>query len=277
MAKKAIVGIVAAVLVGVFLFGTRFFGYLGTGVDKVREAAQNSVPFEMKLAEAKKSVAKLDSTIEEQMRTMADIKTERDSLDKNIAKTETAIVKHEQEMAYLAGLLNENDSDTVYVKTTKGNEKKSVAEVTSKLKATKANYDRAQKSLQSDKNNREQAQKQYDEHVKQLNQLDTLKKDLANRIKELETQQAVLKTRKATEAAQYDESDVKEAQSIIDELEKSLNRDNNLLDIQKNNGSFDVDLDTPSEDEGNILEEVNKALEGKNVKPAEELISTEIN
>jgi chromosome segregation ATPase len=274
MAKKIVVGVVAAVLVGVFLFGTRFFGYLGTGVDKVREAAQNSVPFEMKLAEAKKSVAKLDSTIENHMKTMADIKTDRDTLDRTIAKTEKAIVGFEQEMAYLAGVLNENDSDTVFVNTTKGKEEKSVAEVTSKLKATKANYDRAQKNLVSDTKSREQKQKLYDEHVKQLNQLDTLKKDLANRIKELETQQAVLKTRKATEAAQYDESDVKEAQSIIDELEKSLNRENNLLDIKQNNGSFDVELNAPSEDEGDILEEVNKALEGKNVKPSE-LISTE--
>jgi chromosome segregation ATPase len=208
------------------------------------------------------------------MKTMADIKTDRDTLDKTIAKTEKAIVGFEQEMAYLAGVLNENDSDTVFVNTTKGKEEKSVAEVTSKLKATKANYDRAQKNLVSDTKSREQKQKLYDEHVKQLNQLDTLKKDLANRIKELETQQAVLKTRKATEAAQYDESDVKEAQSIIDELEKSLNRENNLLDIKQNNGSFDVELNAPSEDEGDILEEVNKALEGKNVKPSE-LISTE--
>lgn len=277
MAKKAIVGIVAAVLVGVFLFGTRFFGYLGTGVDNIRQAAQDSVPFEMKLAEAKKSVAKLEGTIEAHMKTMADIKTERDTLDKTITKTETEVARYERDMAYLAGLLNENDSDTVYVKTTKGNEKKTVADVTNKLKATKASYDRAQKSLANDKKDREQNQKLYDEHVKQLNQLDTLKKDLASRIKDLETQQAVLKTRKATEAAQYDESDVKEAQSIIDELEKSLNRENNLLDIKQNNGSFDVELDAPAEEEGDILEEVNKALEGKNVKPAEELISTEIN
>jgi chromosome segregation ATPase len=276
MAKKAIVGIVAAVLVGVFLFGTRFFGYLGTGVENVRQAAQDAVPFEMKLAEAKKSVTKLDGTIESHMRTMADIKTDRDTLDKTIAQTGKAIKGLEQEMAYLASLLNENESGTVYVNTTKGKEEKSVAEVTSKLKATKANYDRAQKNLVSDTKSREQKQKLYDEHVKQLNQLDTLRKDLTNRIKELETQQAVLKTRKATEAAQYDESDVQEAQAIIDELEKSLNRESNLLDIKQNNGTFDVELNTPSEDEGNILEEVNKALEGKNVQPSVQ-ISTEIN
>jgi chromosome segregation ATPase len=276
MAKKAIVGIVAAVLVGVFLFGTRFFGYLGTGVENVRQAAQDAVPFEMKLAEAKKSVTKLDGTIESHMRTMADIKTDRDTLDKTIAQTGKAIKGFEQEMAYLASLLNENESGTVYVNTTKGKEEKSVAEVTSKLKATKANYDRAQKNLVSDTKSREQKQKLYDEHVKQLNQLDTLRKDLTNRIKELETQQAVLKTRKATEAAQYDESDVQEAQAIIDELEKSLNRESNLLDIKQNNGTFDVELNTPSEDEGNILEEVNKALEGKNVQPSVQ-ISTEIN
>jgi chromosome segregation ATPase len=274
MAKKIVVGVVAAVLLGVFLFGTRFFGYVGTGVDNVRKAAQDAVPFEMKLAEAKKSVEKLDGTIENHMKTMADIKTDRDTLDKTIAQTEKAVDGYEQEMAYLAGILNESNSDTVYVNTTKGKEQKSVAEVTSKLKSTKANYDRAQKNLEHSKKDREQKQKLYDEQVKQLNQLDTLRKDLANRIKELETQQAVLKTRKATEAAQYDESDVQEAQAIIDELEKSLSRDNNLLDIKQNNGSFDVELNTPSEEEGDILEEVNKALEGKNVKPSE-LISTE--
>jgi len=275
MAKKMVVGVVAAVLVGVFLFGTRFFGYVGTIVDKGKEAARDSVPFELKLAEAKKKVANLDSVIEAHMKQMANLKTDRDSLDETIARTETSIGQQEKEMAYLVSLLQGNDSEFVSVKTTKGNEKKSVAEVTSKLKATKASYDRAQKGLESDKKDRDAKQAQYDEHVKQLNQLDTLRKDLASRIKDLETQQAVLKTRKATEAAQYDESDIKDAQAIIDELETTLDRENNLLDIKKSNGSFEVDLDSSSQEEGDILEEVNKALEGKNVKPADELISIE--
>jgi chromosome segregation ATPase len=274
MTKKIVVGVVATVLVGVFLFGTRFFGYVGTGVDNVRKAAQDAVPFEMKLAEAKKKVANLDGVIENHMKTMADIKTDRDTLDRTIAQNQKDFDKYAKEMAYLANLLNENESGTVYVNTTKGKEEKSVAEVTSKLKATKANYDRTQKAVENGTKDREQKQKLYDEHVKQLNQLDTLRKDLASRIKELETQQAVLKTRQATEAAQYDESDVKDAQAIIDELEKSINRDNNLLDIKQNNGSFDVELDSSSQEEGDILEEVNKALEGKNVKPSE-LISHE--
>ncbi len=85
----------------------------------------------------------------------------------------------------------------------------------------------------------------------------------------------MLKTRKATEAAQYDDSDIKDAQAIIDELENSLDKENNLLDIKKNNGSFDVELDSHEAEEGDILEEVNKALEGKNVTPAKELISIE--
>jgi chromosome segregation ATPase len=275
MAKKIVVGVVGAALLGVFLFGTRFFGYVGTVVDKGRQAAQDSVPFELKLEEAKKKVAKLDNVIENHMKQMANLKTDRDNLDETIAKTEAAIGRHEQEMAYLAGILQGNDSEHVFVNTTKGTEKKSVAEVTSKLKATKANYDRAQKALASDKQDRDAKQATYDEHVKQLNQLDTMRKDLSSRIKELETQQAVLKTRKATEAAQYDDSDVKDAQAIIDELENTLDKENNLLDIKKNNGSFDVELDSTEAEEGDILEEVNKALEGKNVTPAKELISIE--
>jgi len=275
MAKKFVVGIAGAVLLGVFLLGTSFFGYLGTGVDSIRQAAQDSVPFELKLAEAKKKVANLDNVIENHMKQMAELKTDRDVLDKDIEKTEVAIEKFEQDMKYLAGILGENDSEHVYVKTTKGNEKKSVTEVKSKLKTIKTNYDRAKKALADDKGSRDQKQAQYDEHVKQLNQLDTLRKDLANRIKDLETQQAVLKTRKATEAAQYDDSDIKDAQAIIDELEKNLAKENNLLDIKKSNGSFELDLESSEEEEGDILEEVNKALEGKDVKPTEELISTE--
>lgn len=275
MAKKAIFGVAGAVLLGVFLFGTRFFGLVGTGVDKVRQAAQDSVPFEWKLEEAKKKVANLDSVIDSHMKTMATLKTENDRLDKAIVQTEKKIDGYQREMAYLAGILNESTDNTVYVNTSKGKEEKSVSEVTTKLKATKSSYDRAQKAVAADMKSREQKQLQYDEQVKQLNQMDTLRKDLANRIKELETQKAVLTTRQATEAAQYDESDVQEAQSIIDELEKSLAEQNNLLDIKQSNGSFDVELEATPAEEGDILEEVNKALEGKNVTPAEELISTE--
>ncbi len=275
MAKKIVVGIVGAVLVGVFLFGTRFFGYVGTVVDSTREAAQNSVPFDLKLKEAKKKVAKLDGTIQKQMRLMAETKEEIDRSGVEIAKREESLGVQLAEMSKLRSVQKNADTEYVSVKTTAGPKKYSVSELKNDIDIRLGSYKRGQHALATKQKSREEKQKQYAELQKQYNQLLTVKEEMDLRIKELESKQATLETRKAVESTQYDDSDVKEAQAILDELDRGLNVQSNLLDMKTGTGSGRIEVDLSTDKDSTSLEELDQILKEKDVKPADHLISIE--
>lgn len=271
MAKKCVVGLVGVVLLGTFLFGTSFFGYLGQVKDEIQQTAQDAVPFKMKLAEAKKVVANLDKVIAEQERQMAITMAERDGHQKNIKTESENMEKLNEQLVYLHGVLNGNDEEYVSIKTTDGTQKRSATEVKNNLKTTLVRFQATQKKLTTETENRDRQQKMYEEYQKSYDALVAKKERLTQRIKELEANQVALETRKATESVQIDDSAIKEAEDFLNKLEKDQAVQNNLLNIKKNNGGFEVDPN--AEEEGDLLEEVKKAIES-NAKPSK-MISVE--
>jgi chromosome segregation ATPase len=197
MAKKCVVGIVGAVLLGVFLFGTRFFGYMGPMVDSAKTAAQASVPFELKLAEAKKKVTKMDDVIKKQMLLMAETKEEIDGLGREIAQREVALGVQLAELGHLRNLEKNADTEFVSVKTKTATKKYSVGELKNEIDIRTGSYVRADQALATKRTSREEKQKLYGEFQKQYNNLVTVKEQMELRIKELESKQATLETRKA--------------------------------------------------------------------------------
>lgn len=276
MAKKAIVGIVAAVLVGVFLFGTRFFGLVGTGVDKVRQAAQDSVPFEWKLEEAKKKVAKMDDVIEKHMLLMAETKQDIDKLGTEIADREKSLDTQLADLGHLRNLEKNADKEFVSVKTKSETKKVPIAELKTEIDIRTGSYKRANDALKTKRDMRAEKQKTYTEFQKQYNELVTVKEEMELRIKELESKKAALETRQAAEAAQYDDSDVKEAQDILDELDRGLSVEANMLELKTGTGAGQLDLDLSTEEDNSSREELDEILKQNDVKPAEELISTPV-
>lgn len=274
MTKKIIAGVVGAVLLGVFLFGTRFFGYVGTVVDSAKEAADAAVPFEMKLKEAKKKVASLDGVLKEHMQLMAQTKTEIQTLGKQIADAEKNLDVQLAELGKLRDLEKNADTEFVSVNTTSGTKKYTKKQLENEVTIRIGQYKRGEEGLDLKRQSLEQNQTKYAEFQERYNQLITLKDQMELRIKELESKKAALDTRKAAEATQYDDSDVKEAQEILNELDKSLDTQSNLLDLETSTGTGRIELDLSGEEETS-REELDQILKKNDVKPAHELISTE--
>lgn len=268
--KKVVLGIAGTVLLGTFLFGTRFFGYVGSGVDSIREAADDAVPTAMKIKEAKRLVASSDKAIANLEKQMAITMAERDGLEESIKNTDERLAKLNEEMQYLAGVLRENDSEYVYVNTSNGKQKKSVSEVENKLKLTLANVRNAKKSLAIDKDSRDREEKKYEQYQQQYNSFIAKRDELNQWIKETESNQVALETRKATEAAQFDDSAFEEAEELLKEIKKDQAVQDNLIDIRQSHGTFEVQPN--AEEEVDLLEEVKNELES-NAKPSK-MIST---
>jgi chromosome segregation ATPase len=274
--KKVAIGIAGTVLLGTFLFGTRFFGYVGSGVDSLKQAANDAVPFEMKLKEAKKKVANLDDVMRKQMNLIAVTQTDIEGLDQEIAKREGSLDTQVAEMKHLNNLRQNADTEYVSVKTKTATKKYSKEELKNDLAFRADGYKRAEQALASKRKHREEKQKQLIEFKKQYDELVTLKENMELRIKELESKQAALETRKAAEAAQYDDSDVKEAQEILDELERGTTVESKMLDMKTGSGSGRIDVDLSGEGESESLDEnLEEIFKKRDVKEAEHLISTE--
>lgn len=276
MVKKIVVGVVAATLLGVFLFGTSFFGYLGTGVDKVREAAQNSVPLDVKLDQAKKAMPKLDDVIEKQMRLMAETKQDIDSLGTEIAEREKSLDVQLAELGHLRHLEKNADTEFVSVKTKTATKKYSVAELGNEIDIRTGSFVRGKEALETKRKLREEKQKQYADHQKKYGELITQKEQLELGIEALESKIAALETRKAVEAVQVDDSVIGDVQGIIDEVDREVSVQSNMMDLKTGKGAGRIDVDLSGEEDASSREELDEILKQNDVKPADELISTPI-
>ena len=278
MAKKAVVGIAGAVLLGVFLFGSRFFGYIGTGVDNVRQAAKDSVPFELNLAEAKKKVASLDGVMVKLKRSIATLETDVDGINEEIVNREKNSDQQLAEMQTLANLVRDRASDTEYVSIKAKDETKkyTVAEVKKDLVRRHNSYETGLQALDTKKKTREAQKEQLDQLRNKLDQTVALKEKLELQIKELEAKKTSLEARKAAESVKFDDSEISEAQGIIDELEKDLKVQEKMINMETGSGPGRIKVDVSGEESVDILQKIDKASQGKNVKPADhELISIE--
>jgi len=275
MAKKIVVGVIGAVLVGVFLFGTSFFGYLGTGVDKVREAAQNSVPPELKLEQAKKAMPELDNVIEKQMRLMAETKQDITNLGTEIANREEALGVQLAELGYFRNLEKNADTEFVSVKTKNATKKYPIAELKNEIDIRTGSYKRGKEALQNKQKLLEEKQKQYTDHQVKYGELISKKEQLELAIEALESKIAALETRKAVEAVEVDDSVIGDVQSIIDEVDRDVSVESNMLDIKTGKGAGRIDVDLSGEEDASSREELDEILKQNDVKPAEELISIE--
>lgn len=271
MLKKIVIGAAAATLLGVFLFGTSFFGYMGTMVDDVKTAANDAVPFEMKIKEAKRLVNNLGDAVQKQKVHMAQIMTQQDRYKANVKNDTEKVAQLQEELEYLAGVVEGADSESVYVNTTDGKQKRTVAEVKNKMTGTLASFKLAKRSLETNKLNLDRENQKYHQAETLLTELEAKKNALAQRIKELEALKAEVETRQAVEASKFDDSAIQEAEAFLNGIEDDLATQRNLLDIEQDHGTFEVQPNAP-EEAGDILDEVKKALdENKN----NELISTE--
>jgi phage shock protein A len=277
MAKKIVVGVVAAVLVGVFLFGTRFFGLVGNSVDKLRQAAQDTVSPETKLELAKKAMPELDSVIEKQMRLMAETKQEIESLGTEIANRDQALGVQLAELGHLRNLEKNADKEFVSVKSGNTTKKYSVAELTNEIDIRTGSFKRGKEALETKRKLLEEKQKQYADHQKQYGELISKKEKLELAIESLQSKIATLETRKAVEAVNVDDSVISEVQSLIDEADRDVSVESNMLDLKTGKGAGRIEVDLSGEEDSSSREELDEILKQNDVQPAEELISTPIN
>jgi len=269
MAKRIVVGVVAAVLVGVFLFGTRFFGYMGTMVQNARNSAQDAVPFEMDLAELEKLVKGYDQDINDLNKQIVRLEVEIESMDEQIAQKEAIVKKQESEM--LALLAN---VDKGYV--AKNGDEYTPEQVQTDLNRREKKYDAAVNELKQKKSTRES----HTKHLQTLNdRKEAMKAEKAQYeadIAELAATKSALEAQETVENVQeFDNSRREKARDLKDKLAKRLKMDAKMMEMQEDAVEPGIPVNTDNEVDANVVDRLREKLKNSDAKKADHLISIE--
>jgi chromosome segregation ATPase len=272
MAKKIVVGVVGAVLLGVFLFGTRFFGYMGTMVQNARQSAQDSVPFELELAELQKLVDGYDKDIAALNKDIVRLEVEIENFDEQIAQKEEGLKKQESEMLALLDSLGDGETEFVSV----NNKKYPAADVRADLVRREKKYDAASNELKQKKSTRES-------HAKHLQALNDRKETMKVEKSQYEADIAELAaTKSALEAQQtaenvdeFDDTRREKARELKDKLSNRLRMDQKLMDKQLESAEPHIPVEVESDAEVNVQDRLRNKLKNSDAPKAGYDISIE--
>jgi len=272
MAKKIVVGVVGAVLLGVFLFGTRFFGYMGTMVDKAKQSAQDSVPFELELAELQKLVDGYDKDIASLNKEIVRLEVEIENMDEQIAQKESSLKTQESEMLALLDSLEDGKEYVSF-----GGKQFSKDEVRADLVRREKKYDSAANELKQKKSTR-------DSHAKNLAALNERKEVMKAEKTQYEADIAELAATKSALEAQetaenveeFDNTRREQARELKDKLQNRLKMDQKLMEKAQEAAEPHIPVNAPSDAEVNVQDRLREKLKNSDAKKAgHELISIE--
>jgi chromosome segregation ATPase len=273
MAKKLVVGAVAAVLGGVFLFGTSFFGYMGTMVDEAKRTAQENVPFELELAELKKLVDGYDKDIDSLNKEIVRLEVEVENMDEQIAQKEETLKKQESEMLALLDRLGDGKTEYVSV----GNKEYTVAEVREDLVRREKKYDSGLAEVTQKKATRKSHQERLQYLNDHKNTLKTEKSQYEADIAELAATKSALEAQEtADNVDKFDDTRRNKARELKQRLQDRLSMDQKLMEKRAESADVNIPINVETDEELNVQDRLRNKLKNSDAKKADhELISIE--
>jgi chromosome segregation ATPase len=273
MTKKIIAGVVGAVLLGVFLFGTSFFGYMGTMVDSAKQTARDKVPFDLELAELKKLVAGYDKDIETLNRQIVRLEVEVENMDELIVQKENDLKKQESEMVALLNELGDGKTQLVSI----NDQEYTVGEVRADLVRREQRYNANAGELAKKKDTR-------GSHAKNLKALNDRKNTMKAEKAQYEADIAALAATKSALEAQetaenvneFDDTRRTKARELKQKLENRLRMDEKLMEKRQEASEGNIPVKVETESELNVQDRLRNKFKNSNVEPADQgLISIE--
>ncbi|CAN5646941.1 hypothetical protein BH23PLA1_BH23PLA1_10750 [soil metagenome] len=214
--KKGLVGAGLGALVLGLLFGTSAPHHVQTAYNKVRGAAQDRVPFEWKLDEAKQRVAALEPAIRAHCEELARASYEVDQLREEVQLTRANLDREGREMLALKEAL-----DTGRTQLTGGISYTS-DEIHADLERRLDQYHRGKETLQSKEQTLKVKQAKVDAIHKVLAEMGTQKKALEAKIESIESRHHQIAATQAANEFQFDTTPLSQAKATIADLEKQL-------------------------------------------------------
>jgi hypothetical protein len=260
IAKKAVIGVVAAAVLSTLVFGRDAVSYVKTFGCSARDAIKAEVPIEFEIQRARDMVANLVPDIRQCMHVIAEEEVNVEHLSKEIARAENDLGKQKDE---ILALRRHVDSGRQVYQTASRNY--SCNEVKRDLSSRFDRYKTAETTIAS---KRQILQAREQSVIAAREKLEGMLNEKRNMEVQLENLDARLRTVQAAQTAssvQLDDSQLARAKKLIGELNKQLDVAQKMLDAD---GKFTglIPVDTANQVPEDLSNQIDEYF-GKSAKP----------
>jgi len=272
MIHKALITGVAAVGLGLFVFGSNLWSYVKTSANNVRESVKSAVPIDVQIQTAHDSVQDILPEIQKHKHLIAEQQVELKYLEEAVAKKEAELTSQKKAILALRSMLDEGKSKYRLASHTY-----SAGEVETDLSQRFERFKIAEESLSREKQVMEAKRKALRFNEQALGKMLVAKKDLEVKVEGLQARVNMLRAADSVNKIDIDDTQLARTRSMIDELNKQLDVKERLLDAE---GEF-VGL-IPVEDEleqqatGNISIEIDAYFNSGETTQEEAPVETDI-
>ena len=244
MIKKVVLGTGLAVALSTFVFGTDVFSYLRTGAGSVRQAVRAEVPLDFEIARARQSVEEIIPEIEQVMHVIAEQQYDLERRDVQIAAREESLVQQKQAILALRTDLDANKANYVYAGRNYDQQ-----DVRQDLAHRFERFKTAEQTLQRDHKVTDARRRALAANEEKLDNMLSVKKDLAVQIENLEARLAAVDATEAISELHIDDSSLSRAKELISELDRRIGTREKLLSNETRfTGEIPVEADRQSQD-----------------------------
>lgn len=217
MLKRALIGVGAALTLGLLVFGADLWSYVRTAHRQVESAVKDVVPLEFEIERARQMVDDLLPDIRRNMHLVAEQEVELDQLDVAIARQEEELKKQRAEIVVLRNRLRDGNGPYRFAGRTYTEE-----EVKQDLARRYERYKAFEAALEAKKQLREARRRQLEESRRKLDAMIAARRQLEVEIEQLEARLKTLQAAQAASEVQIDQSQLARAKALVAELRKRL-------------------------------------------------------
>ncbi len=258
MIKKAVIGTVAALLLGGFVFGRDVFSYMKTAGSSVRDAVKREVPIEFEVERARKMVERLVPEIRDSMHVIAEQQVDIEHMSRDITRKSDEISRQKSAIITLKGDLEKGGSTFQYASRTYTSQ-----EVKRDLAQRFARFKTAEETLKRDQEILKAREKALRAHEQKLDGMLAAKKDLEVQVEQLGARLKTLQAAQTVSSLEIDDSELTRVKKLIAELNKQLDVKEKMLDADgKFVGLIPVEEPVTEVPVENITQEINTYFQG---------------
>lgn len=225
MIKKLVIGgVVFSLLAALVAFGGTPFSYARTWVASWKKNAEDSVPLDLKIQNAREEVEKLGQEARKGMRVIAEQQVEVENFKESVAKRREELVGHEAALLKMRNDLKRGEDSYVYAGQTY-----LASEVRQDLALRFERFQMAEESLKRDAKILAAKQKALRANERRVEEMLSAKKQLEVQIEQLEARHKTLLAEKANSNIEFDDTQLARTRTLIKKIDKQLKVETRLL------------------------------------------------
>ncbi len=258
MFKKVLIGSVATLVIGGYIFGKDVFSYLKTAGSQARDAVKSEVPVEFEIERARELVEELVPDIRHSMHVIAEQQVDIEHLNEVIASREEALNQQREVILALRTDLESGQEMYVYEGRSYSEEK-----VRRDLATRFSRYKTVQDTLARDRQILTAREKALQANQDKLDKMLVVRQDLEVQVEQLEARLKTVQAAETVSVLAIDDSQLNRAKTLIRELNKQLDVKEKLLD---NDGRFTglIPVATEPKIPSNLTKEIDDYFELRN-------------